>query len=230
MKTILKEVVQNHVNQQEGVLRRIVDDLHTNKEHKDEDKDTAEKISLSSYSSRAACDSLAKVKKGTVLFENQCVKVKINDKASQYSRTTKDVTGMVAELIMLDKRTKEALPISLRLDLEEQSIVVSSRGEQEDESNKLVARLFTRPYLESLEREERGGTNGWRGEDRSSSNSWRGEDRSSSNSWRGDDRSSSNGRRGEERISSNSRRGEERGVPLTISAERERPRLMLAPR
>ena len=201
------------------MLRRIVDDLHTNKEPKEEDKDIAEKICLSSNSSRAACDSLAKVKKGTVLFENQCVKVKINDKASQYSRTTKDVTGMVAELIMLDKRTKEALPISLRLDLEEQSIAVSSRGEQEDESNKLVARLFIRPYLESLEREERGGNNGWRGEDRSSSNSWR-----------GDDRSSSNGRRGEERISCNSGRGNERGVPLTMSAGRERPRLMLAPR
>ena len=154
MDSVLKEVVQNHVNTQEPTLRRIVDELPGNKNIREDKEDvSSETIKLTRRSCELVKESLTKVKKGAVLYESVMSKVKLNDKSNHYSRETREVAAIQTDLVMVAKVTQEVVTLSLRLDLEQGHLLVRCR---EERAHQVVTKHFLGPWLEQQERREGG--------------------------------------------------------------------------
>ena len=151
-----------------------------------------DQINLNEKNTVLVKNSLTKVKKGAVLFENKKVKAKLNDKRCQYNQVTREVASMVAEVVVLDKGSGEAIAADIVLDMEETILSVNTFGEKKES---LLTEIFLEPFLTQLDRDDEGGRSrpeeSWRSGGSTFSNigdnsSWR-----SRNSDNGDNRSTS---------------------------------------
>ena len=112
------------------------------------------KINLNEKNTVLVKNSLTKVKKGAVLFENKKVKVKLNDKRCHYNQVTREVASMVAEVVVLDKGSGEAIPADIVLDMEETILSVNTFG---DKKESILTEIFLGPYLKHLDNDDEEG-------------------------------------------------------------------------
>ena len=112
-----------------------------------------DKINLNEKNTVLVKNSLTKVKKGAVLFENKKVKAKLNDKRCHYNQVTREVASMVAEVVVLDKGSGEAIAADIVLDMEETILSVNTFGEKKES---LLTEIFLWPYLKHLDSDEGG--------------------------------------------------------------------------
>ena len=113
-----------------------------------------DKINLNEKNTVLVKNSLTKVKKGAVLFENKKVKAKLNDKRCHYNQVTREVASMVAEVVVLDKGSGEAIAADIVLDMEETILSVNTFGEKKES---LLTEIFLGPFLTQLDRDDEGG-------------------------------------------------------------------------
>merc|ERR1712013_297990 len=113
-----------------------------------------DKINLKEKKNVLVKNSLTKVKKGAVLFESKKVKVKLNDKRCHYNQVTREVASMLAEVVVLDKGSGEAIAADIVLDMEETILSVNTFGEKKES---LLTEIFLLPYLKHLDISDEGG-------------------------------------------------------------------------
>ena len=113
-----------------------------------------DKINLNEKNTVLVKNSLTKVKKGAVLFENKKVKAKLNDKRCHYNQVTREVASMVAEVVVLDKGSGEAIAADIVLNMEETILSVNTFGEKKES---LLTEIFLGPYLKHLDNNDEGG-------------------------------------------------------------------------
>ena len=112
-----------------------------------------DKINLNEKNTVLVKNSLTKVKKGAVLFESKNVKAKLNDKWCHYNQLTREVASMVAEVVVLDKGSGEAIAADIVLNMEETILTVNTFGEKKEA---LLTEIFLGPYLKQLDNDEGG--------------------------------------------------------------------------
>ena len=118
------------------------------------EKPENEIVNLSERRTILVKNSFSKVKKGAVLFESRNVKAKLNDKKSNYNHETKVLARMVAEVLVLDKTSGDAVAAEVTLNLEEKSLSLNCFGEDREA---FLSRSFLEPFLLHLEREDERG-------------------------------------------------------------------------
>ena len=129
--------------------RKVFKELIINQSSKTDN----DKINLNEKNTVLVKSSLTKVKKGAVLFENKKVKVKLNDKRCHYNQVTREVASMVAEVVVLDKGSGEAIPADIVLNMEKTILTVNTFGEKKES---LLTEIFLGPYLKHLDNDEGG--------------------------------------------------------------------------
>ena len=118
------------------------------------EKPENEIVNLSERRTILVKNSFSKVKKGAVLFESRNVKAKLNDKKSNYNHETKVLARMVAEVLVLDKTSGDAVAAVVTLNLEEKSLSLNCFGEDREA---FLSSSFLEPFLLHLEREDERG-------------------------------------------------------------------------